>query len=246
MNRQKLYLPFFIFFLSVSCSSLFAQSIKGVYKIRLAAVKDKVDSILFDPVSNIGVVLYEPADNGYTRVYLGSYLGKKTAKDILRKVRKKGFKGAYIVEDRTDFVGVDGEQLTKTMQFSALSRLELTDLLARMQQHPNYSIAKEQFYIWKHKGFYRLCMGLMVDGDTVHSEMWATFIDGLGNYEVVYRDFRKIPAVKPDPQPQVQAVLTPSIEPVQKPASKGVRKAAGESVVEPVPEMEIKQVGKAN
>lgn len=163
-----------------------AQSIKTTYKIRIAAMSKAFDKAIFNDLEELGVVMYEPADNGYTRIYLGVYLGKTTANKILAKVKRRGYKSAYLVQDTYIFQSVDNRELTRTLQFSAVKCLNLTQVVASLRE----SDADVDFYVWYSNGYYRLCLGLIAADNTEATGAFRQVAAGAGYPNTLLRQFR--------------------------------------------------------
>jgi hypothetical protein len=152
MKNYYLFLLIFIF-----SSTVHAQT-DGIYKIKVISVRENYHKNSFDSLKRMGVLMFEPSDDDFTRVYLGSYLGKPTADLILKDVQQNGFKTAYVVKDDKSFESEDGDTLTHTLQFSAVKELEMQ----RISEHPKMNKSfRDKLYIWFYKGKYRLTLGLM-------------------------------------------------------------------------------------
>lgn len=169
-----------------------AQIIKTTYKIRIAAMAQSFDKAMFKDLEEIGVVMFEPADNGYTRVYLGMYMGKTTAKRILAKVKRRGYKTAYLVQDTYIFQSVDNDELTHTLQFSAVKRLNLAPVVESLRK----SGMEEDFYIWYDKGYYRLSLGLLATNKVEAIAIFETAARSAGYSNSLLRQFR-VPTKEP-------------------------------------------------
>ncbi|MCP4441079.1 MAG: SPOR domain-containing protein [Aureispira sp.] len=163
------------------------QSIKTTYKIRIAAMSQAFDKAMFSNLKELGVLMYEPADNGYTRVYLGMYMGKTTAKRILSKVKHRGYKTAYLVQDTYIFQSVDNEELTHTLQFSAVKRLNVVKVVESLRR----SGMHEDFYIWYNRGYYRLSLGLLVADNIEAAAIFKTAAVSAGYEASLLRQFRE-------------------------------------------------------
>ncbi|WCL81721.1 hypothetical protein PPO43_01250 [Saprospira sp. CCB-QB6] len=164
-----------------------AQIVEGTYKLRIAAMSQAIDSSIFAPLAQYGVLSYEPTDKGLTRIYLGKYFGKATAQRILAEVKKKGFNAAYIVQEDVLFESVDGDALTHSLQFSADRLLDVSKLQAKAAW--NEDLAK-QLHISYANGYYRVSFGLLNPSfQAVEVEKFRNALLSLGYKESFLRRF---------------------------------------------------------
>lgn len=103
-----------------------ASAQTAIYRVRVASFKQPFDQIQFAALNIYGKVTFETADNGFTRVYLGYYLGKPVAKKVAALVKKKGFKAAYVVADNSDPKDANGRSCTKTWQITSSKSLDMS------------------------------------------------------------------------------------------------------------------------
>lgn len=76
-------------------NNLQAQNTSLKYKVQVGAFRNP-SAVSFQNLYSIGEVYAEDAGNGLTRIVLGYYADKSTAKTILNKAKKKGYKDAFI------------------------------------------------------------------------------------------------------------------------------------------------------
>lgn len=128
---------------------------KSVCKIRVAAVKGQVDQTKVDKLSDLGILSFEAADNGYTYVYLGKYISKYTAYKVLDRVKARGYKSAFVVVEENFINKADTETPSySTYQVASLKKLNLESLNAL---DDNF---RSDIYVTYGDGYYRLSMGL--------------------------------------------------------------------------------------
>lgn len=163
--------------------------VSSTYRIRVAAMKEPFDKrSTFSDLDDLGMLYFEPADNGFTRVYLGQYLGKSTASIVLRKVRNKGYKNAYLVTDTYIFQTDAGKYLTHTLQFSASKKLNFKEIREKMPRG-----ISEEIYINYSNGFYRYSLGIFDASIAGMSETYIKAAEQMGYLEGFARQFRKAP-----------------------------------------------------
>lgn len=151
--QKKIYLTLLFLLMFIGAK---AQT-DGIFKIKVISVRENYHKNSFDSLKRMGILMFEPSDENFTRVYLGTYLGKSTAETILQDVQNSGFKTAYIVEEDKTFESTDGDTLTHTLQFSAVKDLDLR----KITSHPKMdNTLLNKIYIWLFKGKYRLSLGL--------------------------------------------------------------------------------------
>ena len=117
-------------------TTIFAQNYKS-YSIQLASyskILDDDDLAVemkgFAKLNNLGH-LYEtnymsPSFSAPSKIFLGSYVGWHTAKRILAKVKARGFKGSFIIQE---YKGVNPDKTNNynVVQLSSSTHLRMTD-----------------------------------------------------------------------------------------------------------------------
>lgn len=184
------------------------EAVDAVYKIRIAAMQKPFNEASFNKFKALGSLSFEPADNGFTRIYLGNYLGRSTAQKVLAKVKQMGFPKAYLMTDNDQFIDSEGRVAGSTLQFSAVKELHLAQLVEQIEtRYPNN---KEDLYIYNQGGFYRLSMGLFAQEDVVAEGGMRALVGDLGYRGALLRKVRNtagkggaIPAPSPVPNPVV-------------------------------------------
>jgi hypothetical protein len=171
---MKKYLLLILVFFALT-NSISAQ-IDAVYKIKIISVRENYHKNSFDSLKKIGVLMFEPSDDNFTRVYLGTYLGKATADLVLKDVQQKGFKTAYVVKDENSFESTDGDTLTHTLQFSAVKELDMQQISEHTKMDKEL---RDKLLIWFYKGKYRLSMGLMPDGQSDRFTRYKKVLDSM-------------------------------------------------------------------
>ena len=99
---------------------------KSICRIRVASLQGPIDYDKINKLSDLGILSFEPADNGFTRVYLGKYLGKYTAYQVLNTVKRRGHPSAFVVVDQ-DFLNNQGEEEApfSTYQIASAKKIDL-------------------------------------------------------------------------------------------------------------------------
>ncbi len=137
-----------------------------VYKIRISSLQGQVLFEKFDKISKYGVLSYEPSGNGFTRVYLGQYIGRRTAQRVLNIVKNRGFRSAYLVLDNNLYdSNSPSNQLYYTYQFTSLKKLDHSKFIASMD-----SFNQAILHIRYDNGFYKYSLGLYDPLITPNSE----------------------------------------------------------------------------
>lgn len=131
------------------------QDDRSICRIRVAALQGAVDYEKLGKLGDLGILSYEPADNGFTYVYLGKYISKYTAYRILDRVKRRGYRSAYVIVEQ-NYLNNQAEDAPafSTYQFLSLQKLDLQPF---NDLDPSY---KSDIYITYAKGYYRLSMGL--------------------------------------------------------------------------------------
>jgi len=128
----------------------------SICRIRVAALSEGVDRESFRKrLGDLGILTYEPADNGFTRVYLGKYIGKGTAYRILNKVKGKGYGSAFVVVEQ-DYLNTmrKSDPAYHTFQIASVRRVNMD----------RFNDLDEQFqgdvFLEYGKGRYRVSLGV--------------------------------------------------------------------------------------
>ncbi len=133
-----------------------AQMDDRIYKIRLSSLKGEVWFEKFDKVASYGVLTVEPAVNGFNRVYIGNYIGRQTAQQVLNMIKRRGFRSAYLVLDN-DLYDTDSpeDQRYYTFQFAAVKRLNISKFINKLSR-----IDQALLHIRYDNGFYKYSIGM--------------------------------------------------------------------------------------
>lgn len=128
---------------------------KSICRIRVSSLEGTIDYNKIGQLADLGILSFEPADNGFTRVYLGKYLGKYTAYQVLKAVKRRGYSSAFVVVDE-NFINelADGEPEYSTFQVSSGKRLNVKALNELGDQF------RDEVYITYAGGNYRTSLGL--------------------------------------------------------------------------------------
>lgn len=175
----------------------------------------------FDKLENLGYV-YEtsylsPNNMVPSKFYLGSYVGLHTAKRILKKVRKKGFKDAFIIAD----IKISNPYQTKNynvVQIGSYKRLlmknfkKLSDDVG--QGYVSVALADD--------GSYKVLLTCFDDNDT-KDELKDAKDYGFMTWK---RDIRNVYKVKTKAKAKKKAAIK---KPIAKPAGKVNTKPPGSS-----------------
>jgi len=131
------------------------QNDKTICRIRVASLKGTIDLEAIGKIADLGVLSFEPADNGFTRVYLGNYLGKYAAYKVLQQVRRRGYPSAFVVAEY-NFLETDDAQASpySTYQIFASKKLNVTALNELPDKY------REQVYIGASGSTYRVSLGI--------------------------------------------------------------------------------------
>ncbi|HKK77582.1 MAG TPA: hypothetical protein VJ953_21050 [Saprospiraceae bacterium] len=128
---------------------------KTICRIRVASLEGTIDFEEIGKLANLGVLSFEPADNGFTRVYLGNYLGKYAAYKVLQQVKRKGYPSAFVVADQNFLENVGEETASySTYQIYASKQLDVTPLNEIPEKY------REQVYISHNGSNYRVSLGI--------------------------------------------------------------------------------------
>lgn len=192
------------------------KSIDATYRIRLGAFAKPIEVSAFQGLFDLGVVTFEPADNGFVRAYLGTYMGKSTASKILAIAKKRGYKDAYIARDNYLFENSMGEQLTQTFQFSAAKKLDARKVVEGLLAEDT-RLSDENLYILFDGSYYHYSLGLFAPHMTAQIDSYDAFATNMGFNEGYERSFRKgtangaatAPVTKPT-EPKTPVVTTPA------------------------------------
>lgn len=131
------------------------QGDKTICRIRVASLKGTIDYEAVGKLSDLGVLSFEPSDNGFTRVYLGTYLGKYSAYKVVEQVKRRGYPSAFVVEDQ-NFLNTEeeGSAAYSTYQIYSSKKLDVKGLNEIAEKY------REQVYISYSGGNYRVSLGL--------------------------------------------------------------------------------------
>lgn len=135
--------------------SLQAQKITAIYSVKVATIKAAKTDAVFDKLKPYGILRFEPSDHG-VRVYLRSYLDKSTAVRVRDKVRRLGFKDAFVVSDGYRLTENEGKYFTHTYQIGSFKKIDLSAANGILSTRD----VGEELYIQYHKGIYRVSVGL--------------------------------------------------------------------------------------
>ncbi len=136
--------------------ALNAQMDDRIYKIRVSSLKGQVLFEKFDKVIDYGVLTVEPSTNGFNRVYLGTYIGKRTAQRVLSMVKRKGFRSAYLVLDNDLYdENSPEEKRFNTFQFCAVRKLDVSKFIDKLDP-----VDQQLLHIRYDNGFYKYSIGL--------------------------------------------------------------------------------------
>jgi hypothetical protein len=150
----------------------FAQ--EPLYRVRVASLKKPFDAKRFDQLKALGRLSFEDADNGFTRVYLGNYIGRAAAKQVASLAAKKGYKGAYTVLDNSRPSDAAGHPLNTTWQLATAKQLDA----ARFYLY-NEDIQR-QILISYAGGQFRISIGYYAEGDRQTEQAMKQFASFMG------------------------------------------------------------------
>ena len=209
MNIKRLTILFFILFSNLS---LVEGQVGGAYRIRIAALKKPFEAQRFDNIKDLGVLLFEPAANGYTRVSLGTYLGYVTAQTILDEVIKRGYNSPYIEKLPSIYQEPYRRKLTHTVQFVALSKPSIDKLYT----NPGFSnVLHDQLFINYYNGLYHISLGIIEKEDEARITEFSEVADRMGFsgsiLKAIYQHSNST-TPRPNNRRQAKADLTPTIK----------------------------------
>lgn len=157
---QKFFFPFLLLLFLAHWSANAQTMDDRIYRIRLAAAKGQVLFERYNKLTNYGALFFEPADNGYTRIYLGSYIGKSTAQRILNLVKARGFKSAYLVLDQNLYTSDTPENIEYfTYQICATKKLNTSKIIQKLNP-----VDAQNFHLRYSNGFYQYSLGIFDRG----------------------------------------------------------------------------------
>ena len=135
---------------------LHAQMDDRIYKIRLASLQEQVLFEKFKKIEKYGVLSMEPSENGFTRVYLGNYIGKRSAQRALDMVKRRGFKSAYLILEN-DLYNQNSPKdlLYYTFQITALKKLDVSKFINSLDAFDQAIV-----HIRYDNGFYKYSIGM--------------------------------------------------------------------------------------
>jgi DNA-dependent RNA polymerase auxiliary subunit epsilon len=149
----------------------------GAYRVRIAALKMPFEANRFDNIKDLGILLFEPAPNGYTRVSLGTYLGYFSAEMVLEAVEKRGYHSPYIEKLPSIYQEPYRRNLTHTIQFVALSKLSIY----KIYENPGFSnVLHDQLFISYHDGRYHISLGILEKDDEARITEFSEVADRMG------------------------------------------------------------------
>ena len=128
---------------------------RSICRIRIASLQGNIDYERIAKLGDLGILDFEPSDNGFTRVYLGSYIGKYTAYKVLNEVKKRGYSSAFVVTD-LDFINSKAadEPSYHTYQIASAKKLNVQNFNALDDQF------KGNMYITYSGTGYRISLGV--------------------------------------------------------------------------------------
>lgn len=128
---------------------------KTICRIRVASIKGNIDYAKIGQLTSLGILSFEPADNGFTRIYLGNYLGKYAAYKILQQVKRAGFPSAFVVPEK-NFLEANGDDMApySTYQIYSSKRLNVSRLNEIQEKY------REQVFISSNGSNYRVSLGM--------------------------------------------------------------------------------------
>ncbi len=135
---------------------LYGQMDDRIYKIRLVSLQGQVIFEKFDKVKKFGVLEMEPSENGFTRVYLGTYIGRRTAQRALDIVKRNGFRNAYLVLENDLYdANSPADERYYTFQFTALKKLDNSKFMNQLDAFDQAIV-----HVRYDNGFYKYSIGL--------------------------------------------------------------------------------------
>lgn len=189
-------------------SSSSSSTPAATYKIRLGAFAQPIDLNKFNNVRDLGVVMTEPAENGFVRVSIGNYLDKATAQKVAAKAKSRGYASCFLVRNGDAFEDAQGRAKTNTMQFSAVKSLDLRPAINKLSADAVGQTMMGDMYIRYSNGYYRFSLGLFSADDAASKDRYAQTLRGLGFADAYSRQFRTppagwVPKMNPDPLPPI-------------------------------------------
>jgi hypothetical protein len=151
-----------------------AAAQEPLYRVRVASLKKPIDAARFEVLKAYGRLSFEDADNGFTRVYLGNYIGKAAAKKVAALAVKKGFKGSYAVVDDSKPADASGKPLTTTWQLASAKLLDVSKF------HLYNEDIQRQILISHADGHYRISIGYYAEGDAATEQSMKQFAVFMG------------------------------------------------------------------
>ena len=152
------------------------EPVDASYRIRVAAFEKPFNMAIFDNLRELGHLQVEQADNGFTRVYLGMYLGLPTAQLMLKQVQKRGHKGAYLVVDETRFMDLNGELMSHSYQVLAQKKHDMAQVIALLRNtEAGMMMDFRQLYVQYKNGFYCYSLGIYNPNGQDGAEELATY-----------------------------------------------------------------------
>ncbi|MEM7105423.1 MAG: SPOR domain-containing protein [Bacteroidota bacterium] len=132
----------------------------NIYQVQVGAFQGDVDLNQFKDLQDLGEVTTRSIrfggapNDGYTRVFVGKFLGEKTALKMLEIIRKRGYPDAVFNVDNVNLNISDGRFLIYTLQMGAHKRK------FNIKKYNGYG----EFVLYEN-GFYKICYGLYASED---------------------------------------------------------------------------------
>lgn len=151
---------------------------KTICRIRVASLQGTIDYEAIGKLSDLGILSFEPSDNGYTRVYLGNYVGKYTAYKVIQQVKRRGYPSAFVVEDQ-DFLNKqeEGGSPYSTYQIYSSKKLNVGTLNEIGEKY------REQVFIIFTGTNYRVSLGMYQKDLYPYEEQTYAGLGGTLGYE---------------------------------------------------------------
>lgn len=161
MKSMKRFVWLFFTLWWTLCTFSYAQDNSTIYQIQLAAYEEEVDWDQFKNLKDVGLVTTtsitpDPVEDNYIHVYVGKYLGKKTALAMYSILKKRGFTPSL---DQDDFTlkHSTGKSVQHTIQLGVFNTLN-------MKQFVDIE-ANENLYILYEGGKFKVLYGLYPSKD---------------------------------------------------------------------------------
>ena len=132
---------------------------QAVYQIYLGNVQPGQSMNIYSDVSHLGFlrtfsIQEPPLEQGPSRasaeqkVFLGPFLGEKTAKEMMEKVLNLGYIDAYLEKDEAGLSTPSGTKLTHTVQLGAFEQLDMQKFtkIANVPAHGVFVLYEDGLY----------------------------------------------------------------------------------------------------